>query len=282
MSLDPVDIQNKQFSNKMRGYNPNEVDEFLQQVAIEYRQALDKISALQKEVENAETKLEYFDDMKESLNKSILVAQDAADKVKSSSKREAELTAEEAQKQADGMVQKARVSAEAVIDEQAEKAKKLILATNELRKNARLYRQRVQVLVDSQLQMINGSEWDSILKEDQNVQVSDLKEAMLRTGTLDKIKESRVNSVDEEDPGDITPAVETTSEENNQVQQSGTSAKEVKEATKTQTEAQDVAETEAEAESDKAVSETVVVFPDDKLSSETHENSGLHVNAKNK
>ncbi|GAB5051762.1 DivIVA domain-containing protein [Pediococcus ethanolidurans] len=280
MSLDPVDIQNKQFSNKMRGYNPNEVDEFLQQVAIEYRQALDKISALQKEVENAETKLEYFDDMKESLNKSILVAQDAADKVKSSSKREAELTAEEAQKQADGMVQKARVSAEAVIDEQAEKAKKLILATNELRKNARLYRQRVQVLVDSQLQMINGSEWDSILKEDQNVQVSDLKEAMLRTGTLDKIKESRVNSVDEEDPGDITPAVETTSEENNQVQQSGTSAKEVKEATKTQTEAQDVAETEAE--SDKAVSETVVVFPDDKLSSETHENSGLHVNAKNK
>ncbi|MCV3314903.1 DivIVA domain-containing protein [Pediococcus ethanolidurans] len=280
MSLDPVDIQNKQFSNKMRGYNPNEVDEFLQQVAIEYRQALDKISALQKEVENAETKLEYFDDMKEALNKSILVAQDAADKVKSSSKREAELTAEEAQKQADGMVQKARVSAEAVIDEQAEKAKKLILATNELRKNARLYRQRVQVLVDSQLQMINGSEWDSILKEDQNVQVSDLKEAMLRTGTLDKIKESRVNSVDEEDPGDITPAVETTSEENNQVQQSGTSAKEVKEATKTQTEAQDVAETEAE--SDKAVSETVVVFPDDKLSSETHENSGLHVNAKNK
>lgn len=280
MSLDPVDIQNKQFSNKMRGYNPNEVDEFLQQVAIEYRQALDKISALQKEVENAETKLEYFDDMKEALNKSILVAQDAADKVKSSSKREAELTAEEAQKQADGMVQKARVSAEAVIDEQAEKAKKLILATNELRKNARLYRQRVQVLVDSQLQMINGSEWDSILKEDQDVQVSDLKEAMLRTGTLDKIKESRVNSVDEEDPGDITPAVEPTSEENNQVQQSGTSVKEVKEATKTQTEAQDVAETNVE--SDKAVSETVVVFPDDKLSSETHENSGLHVNAKNK
>ena len=26
--FDPVDIQNKQFSNKMRSYNPNEVDEF--------------------------------------------------------------------------------------------------------------------------------------------------------------------------------------------------------------------------------------------------------------
>ncbi|GEL15770.1 DivIVA domain-containing protein [Pediococcus cellicola] len=262
MSLDPVDIQNKQFSNKMRGYNPNEVDEFLQQVAIEYRQALDKISALQKEVENAETKLEYFDDMKEALNKSILVAQDAADKVKSSSKREAELTAEEAQKQADGVIQKARVSAEAVIDEQAEKAKKLILATNELRKNARLYRQRVQVLVDSQLQMINGSEWDSLLKEDQDVQVSDLKDAMLHTGTLDKMKAASVNSDDEEDPEDITPAVEPSSE-----------------ADKSATSETTVVQPQASSADEQETShETVVVFPDDAKASS--EESGLHVNAK--
>ncbi|WP_412990094.1 DivIVA domain-containing protein [Pediococcus siamensis] len=273
MSLDPVDIQNKQFSNKMRGYNPNEVDEFLQQVAIEYRQALDKISALQKEVENAETKLEYFDDMKEALNKSILVAQDAADKVKNSSKREAELTAEEAQKKADSLVQKARSSAEAVIDEQAEKAKKLILATNELRKNARLYRQRVQVLVDSQLQMINGSEWDSLLKEDQDVQVSDLRDAMLQTGTLDKIKEASVNSVDEEDAGDITPAVEPESEN------SEAAAKPI--ASTARDGADNAKEGEQSPKSEQSTApETVVVFPDDAPKGE-QSGSGLHVNAKN-
>lgn len=274
MTLDPVDIQNKQFSNKMRGYNPIEVDEFIQHVAIEYRQALDKISNLEKQVENAETKLEYFDDMKEALNKSILVAQDAADKVKSSSKREAELTMEEAQKEADGAVQKAKVSAEAVIDEQAEKAKKLIMATNELRKNARLYRQRVQVLVDSQLQMINGSEWDSILKEDQDVQVSDLKEAMLHTGTLDKIKAASVNSVDEEDAGDITPAVQPTTESNSLVENPQTS---------TESKDKDKAEEsdEKSEETDRSQRETVVVFPDEEITS-SHQNSGLHVSAKNK
>ncbi|AMV59842.1 Cell division initiation protein DivIVA [Pediococcus damnosus] len=274
MSLDPVDIQNKQFSNKMRGYNPTEVDSFIQQVAIEYRQALDKISALEKEVENAQTKLEYFDDMKEALNKSILVAQDAADKVKSSSKREAELTMEESQKKADGVVQKAKVSAEAVIDEQAEKAKKLILATNELRKNARLYRQRVQVLVDSQLQMINGSEWDSILKEDQDVQVSDLKEAMLHTGTLDKIKAPSVNSSNEEDAGDITPAIDPTSES----RPAGGDGAEIiepheKEVSVEPDERPDVKDTTQQ--------ETMVVFPDDKVTT-SHQDSGLHVNAKNK
>ena len=81
----------------------------------------------------------------------------------------------------------------------------------------------MQVLVDSQLQMINGSEWDSILKEDQDVQVSDLKEAMLHTGTLDKIKAASVNSVDEEDAGDITPAVEPTTESNSLVENPQTS-----------------------------------------------------------
>lgn len=46
MSIEPQDIQQKQFSNKMRGYNPVEVDEFLDDVAFEQRRLHDEIDCL--------------------------------------------------------------------------------------------------------------------------------------------------------------------------------------------------------------------------------------------
>ena len=43
MAIEPQDIQQKHFSNKMRGYNPDEVDEFLDDVAFEQRRLHDEI-----------------------------------------------------------------------------------------------------------------------------------------------------------------------------------------------------------------------------------------------
>ena len=83
MSIEPQDIQQKQFSNKMRGYNPVEVDEFLDEVAFEQRRLHDEIDTLRSQLNEAKSRIDYFDEMKESLNKSIMVAQVEADKSKS-------------------------------------------------------------------------------------------------------------------------------------------------------------------------------------------------------
>lgn len=43
MALTPLDIQNKNFSTKMRGYNQDEVDDFLDMIVRDYEDSIAKI-----------------------------------------------------------------------------------------------------------------------------------------------------------------------------------------------------------------------------------------------
>ena len=104
--------------------------------------------------------------MKDSLNKSILVAQEAADKVKNNAKREADIMIREAQKQATDIVSEANDKSNQVIEDAANSTKKLTSETNDLRKQTRIFRQRLQVMLESQLEVIKSNEWDKLLEND--------------------------------------------------------------------------------------------------------------------
>ena len=208
MSIEPQDIQQKQFSNKMRGYNPVEVDEFLDEVAFEQRRLHDEIDTLRSQLNEAKSRIDYFDEMKESLNKSIMVAQDAADKVKISSRREAEFTSKEAQKEAKSVIDAAHKKADSYIGEAAGKAQKVVIATDDLKKQARSFRQKFEVLLESQLQMIKGRDWDNLLSSDELLTIGEIKEAMRNSGTLDNFQDESVHSEEVVEVTPDTPAVE--------------------------------------------------------------------------
>ena len=55
---------------------------------------------LEKSLKHAEEKLQYFNELKDALNQSIIVAQDTADKVKSSANKESEMIITSADNQA--------------------------------------------------------------------------------------------------------------------------------------------------------------------------------------
>ena len=63
MALTPLDIQNKDFSTKMRGYNQDDVDDFLDQVTRDYEDALQKNRELEKSLKHAEEKLQCFNEL---------------------------------------------------------------------------------------------------------------------------------------------------------------------------------------------------------------------------
>ena len=51
MALTPLDIQNKSFSVKMRGYNQDEVDDFLDMIVRDYEEAVQKNRELERCIE---------------------------------------------------------------------------------------------------------------------------------------------------------------------------------------------------------------------------------------
>lgn len=203
MVLSPDDIHNKEFSTKLRGYNIDEVNDFLEQIIKDYQITLKQNKDLQERLDASEGKLKYFNELKDSLNQSILVAQEAADKVKTNSKKEADIITREAQKQASDIVSEATDKSNQMIDEASQKAKRLSVETDDLKKQTRVFRQRLQVMLESQLEVVKSKDWDQLLSETNTADYAEIQH-VLKEDNLDNHDNSSVNS---EAAVEITEAV---------------------------------------------------------------------------
>ncbi|HLT55141.1 MAG TPA: DivIVA domain-containing protein, partial [Bacillota bacterium] len=83
MPLTPLDIHNKEFTKSFRGYDEDEVNEFLDQVVKDYEIVIREKRALEEKVNQLNERLNHFTNIEETLNKSILVAQETAEELKS-------------------------------------------------------------------------------------------------------------------------------------------------------------------------------------------------------
>jgi cell division initiation protein len=151
MPLTPLDIHNKEFSRRLRGYDEDEVNEFLDQIIKDYEALIRENKELHSQVQNMAEKLGHFSTIEETLSKTIIVAQEAADEVKSNAKKEAQLIIKEAEKNADR-----------IINESLAKSRKVALETEELKKQASIYRTRFKSLVEAQLEMLKQDSWETL------------------------------------------------------------------------------------------------------------------------
>ncbi|WP_274363340.1 DivIVA domain-containing protein [Paenibacillus thermotolerans] len=151
MPLTPLDIHNKEFSRRLRGYDEDEVNEFLDQIIKDYEALIRENKELHSQVQSLSEKLGHFANIEETLSKTIIVAQEAADEVKSNAKKEAQLIIKEAEKNADR-----------IINESLVKSRKVALETEELKKQASIYRTRFKTLIEAQLEMLNQDSWDTL------------------------------------------------------------------------------------------------------------------------
>lgn len=104
---------------------------------------------LQEQVQANDSKTKYFADLKGSLGKSILVAQEATGKAKNSTKCETDTMIREAQKQATDIVSEANDKSDQVTRDIANSTKRLTSEINDLRKQTWVFCQRLQVMLES-------------------------------------------------------------------------------------------------------------------------------------
>lgn len=151
MPLTPLDIHNKEFGRRIRGYDEDDVNEFLDQVIKDYELYIRENKDLQNQVAALQERLDHFANIEETLSKTIIVAQEAADEVRNNSKKEAQLIVKEAEKNADR-----------IINEALSKARKIALEIEELKKQSSIYRTRFKSLVQAQLELLDTDQWDSL------------------------------------------------------------------------------------------------------------------------
>src|SRR5699024_7241555 len=105
--LTPLDIHNKEFTRGLRGYDQDEVNDFLDHVIKDFEMVIRDKKELQRQVSDLEEKLGHFSNIEETLNSSILVAQQTAEDVKGNATKESKLIIREAEKNADRIINEA-------------------------------------------------------------------------------------------------------------------------------------------------------------------------------
>jgi cell division initiation protein len=91
-----VDIQHKQFKKKLNGYDPADVDQYLDEVIETLEDEAQQRAALEAEISDLRERISHFKAMEESLHNTLLLAQRTADEVKASAHKEADIIKAEA------------------------------------------------------------------------------------------------------------------------------------------------------------------------------------------
>lgn len=108
MRITPLDIQQKQFPMKFRGFDVEEVYAFLEVVREEMEDLLRENASLKEQVHRAENQIKEYRDMETTLRETLMTAQQMVEEYKTNSRKEAELLMREAEMKADTLLREAQ------------------------------------------------------------------------------------------------------------------------------------------------------------------------------
>jgi cell division initiation protein len=107
MKLTPLDIHHKEFRNALRGYNPEEVDDFLDEVADEFERLFKENIDLSEKLEAATARVRAYADMERTLQNTMVAAQTSADDIRARAEADAARSVADAESKSQEIVSSA-------------------------------------------------------------------------------------------------------------------------------------------------------------------------------
>jgi cell division initiation protein len=143
MRITPLDIQQKQFPTKFRGFDVDEVYSFLELVREEMEELLRENASLKEQLSRADSQLQEYNNMSITLRETLMTTQQIVEEYKTNSRREADLIIREAESKADDMIKAAQ-----------SKAVKIHEDIVELKGIRRHFKEEVKRLIESHMKML--------------------------------------------------------------------------------------------------------------------------------
>ena len=140
----PLDIENKKFAKQMmNGYSVEEVDEFLDELTIDYEKLYKQSKENDKKIEELETSIQKYKALETTLNNTLVMAQGTAEEIK----KVAQQQAEQIIRDAEGVAKQNSIELEQQV---VMKTKEL----EDLQKQFDVYKAKMESLLISQLELL--------------------------------------------------------------------------------------------------------------------------------
>lgn len=139
----------KKFSTSIYGYSKSEVHAFVADVAKEYEAMLNNLKQRDTEITALKQKLIQYQNMENTLNKALLVAEDASNQIKRMARDESK-----------AIVDEARRNASRIVNEALLRAEKLEQDGETLRQRISAFKRRFKAIVETELDAIEQIDED--------------------------------------------------------------------------------------------------------------------------
>ena len=145
MRLSAMDIRQQQFAVKLfRGFDPQEVDAFLEEVADDWEELVRENNLLKDQLATLEEQKKATDEQNKSLQQTLIVAQKMAEEFRESSRRAADIVLREAQLQAEKLLEESRQEQTRVLGEVAALKQQRRQVAEELLATLRMHQRLVE------------------------------------------------------------------------------------------------------------------------------------------
>lgn len=145
--ITPNDIATKDFKKVAVGYSPEEVDTFLDDLYEDYEKLYTEGKKEKEQAEESVSQPEQFSDLQKTLERTLTLAEAAAEQTKAAAKEEAELIVKNAKIQAEEILQTART-------QNYELEQELVALQNRYE----LMRTRVKLLLYAEIELLDKNE----------------------------------------------------------------------------------------------------------------------------
>ncbi len=144
MALTPMEIHNKDFPRKFRGYNPDEVDQFLDRIVEDFEKLYKENIDVKEKYRVIKEKVDSYKLIEDTLKETLITAQKTAEDVISNANKKAELILRESEAQAFGLMQKGN-----------EKLAEIRREQEELQKQLNIFRVKFKKLLEAEIELLD-------------------------------------------------------------------------------------------------------------------------------
>ena len=142
--ITPLDIDNKRFSKQMvNGYSVEEVDDFLDELTLDYSKNYKEVNELRAKVEELNNSLVQYKTIESTLQNTLVMAQSTAEEVKNVAKQKA-----------DQIVDEAKANAQKQVDELNNEIIMKQKELDDVKKQFDIYKAKMESLLISQLELL--------------------------------------------------------------------------------------------------------------------------------
>ena len=145
--LTPLDVRRYDFGKAMRGYQPERVEQFREQVAEELERLTRQLQELEAKAKGFHEQLRAFRERDKALNDALVSAQQLRTEIRESAEREAQL-----------IVREARAEGERVLEDSRSELRKLELHLAELERSRRAHLAQIRLMAERQLAEVVAAE----------------------------------------------------------------------------------------------------------------------------